>query len=118
MLRLVVVLICAAAASTAHAQQPGSNPPAAERQQNSAATPPPLRQAQPPDRNRPPDPALNEQIVRLPVAVKLRDGKIHKGEFVLTTFRPNGPCPFPAVVVSHGRNAKTRSEFGRNRLLG
>ena len=115
---LVVILICAAGAFSAHAQQPGDDPPAAERQQTSVMAPSPLRQAQPPDRDPPPDPMLNEEIVRLPVALKLRDGGIHSREFVLTTFRPNGPGPFPAVVVNHGRNAKTRPEFGRNRLLG
>jgi dienelactone hydrolase len=72
------------------------------------------RAAAPLDNNPPPDPQLNEQVVKVPVTVTLQDGTLHKGEFVLTTFKPNGPGPFPAVVVSHGRGSqKERAEFGR-----
>jgi len=68
-----------------------------------------------PDTNPPPDPQLNENVVKVPVTLTLPDGTLHKSEFVLTTFRPDGPGPFPAVVVSHGRDAspKARAEFGR-----
>jgi hypothetical protein len=47
--------------------------------------------------------------------VTLQDGTLHKGEFVLTTFKPDGPGPFPAVVVSHGRHGspEERAEVGR-----
>lgn len=61
-----------------------------------------------------PDPLLNEEIVRLPVKVRLREG-LREREFVLTTFRPNGPGPFPTVIVSHGRDEQNRARFGRNR---
>lgn len=61
-----------------------------------------------------PDPLLNEEIVRLPVKVRLRDG-VREREFVLTTFRPNGPGPFPTVIISHGRDEQNRARFGRNR---
>jgi len=68
-----------------------------------------------PDTNPPPDPQLNENVVKVPVTLTLPDGSLHKSEFVLTTFKPDGPGPFPAVVVSHGRDAspKARAEFGR-----
>jgi dienelactone hydrolase len=68
-----------------------------------------------PDTNPPPDPQLNENVVKVPVTLTLQDGTLHKGEFVLTTFKPDGPGPFPAVVVSHGRDGspKARAEFGR-----
>ncbi len=63
------------------------------------------------------DPTLNEEVVRLPLAVKLVDGTVHKREFVLTIFRPSGQGPFPTVIANHGRNSKKRAEFGRSRLL-
>jgi dienelactone hydrolase len=68
-----------------------------------------------PDTNPPPDPQRNENVVKVPVTLTLQDGTLHKGEFVLTTFKPDGPGPFPAVVVSHGRDGslKGRAEFGR-----
>jgi formylglycine-generating enzyme required for sulfatase activity/dienelactone hydrolase len=64
------------------------------------------------------DPRLNETIVRLPLSVKLPSGATHKGEFVLTTMRPHGAGPFPAVIVSHGYDGLLRTEMGRNRMLG
>jgi dienelactone hydrolase len=68
-----------------------------------------------PDTNPPPDPQRNEKVVKVPVTLTLQDGTLHKSEFVLTTFKPDGPGPFPAVVVSHGSNGspKARAEFGR-----
>jgi dienelactone hydrolase len=110
------MLSCAAWAFCARAQQPGGNPPAAKRGQP-FETALPLQKAKPPSRDPPPAPVLNEEIVRLPLTLKLRDGTIHRSEFVLTTFKPNGRGPFPAVIVSHGRNDRKRAEFGRNRLL-
>ena len=71
-----------------------------------------------PNNNPPPDPQLNEEVVKLPVTLTLPGGTLHKGEFVLTTFKPTGPGPFPAVVISHGRDGspRARAEFGRNRM--
>ena len=73
------------------------------------------RAVAPLDNNPSPDPQLNEQVVKVPVTVTLQGGTLHKGEFVLTTFKPNGPGPFPAVVVSHGRvgSQKERAAYGR-----
>jgi len=65
-----------------------------------------------------PDPALNEAVVKLPLAVTLPSGATHKGEFVLTIFKPNGPGPFPTVIVSHGHDGLFRTQMGRNRMLG
>ena len=95
-------LLCIALAAIAIA---GSSPARTQSAQQAAS-------------DRPPDPALNEQIVRLPIAVKLHSGAVHTGEFVLTTFRPSGPGPFPAVIVNHGRDGPKRAEFGRSRMLG
>lgn len=69
-------------------------------------------------KNPDPDPALNETVVQLPLSVKLPSGATHKGEFVLTTMRPNGSGPFPAVIVSHGHSGLLRTQMGRNRMLG
>ena len=71
----------------------------------------------PPGPDPTPDAKLNEEIVRLPLTIDLPSGVTHKGEFVLTTFRPNGPGPFPAVIVSHGRESRKRAVFGRSRML-
>src|SRR5262249_16579620 len=51
-----------------------------------------------PDTNPPPDPQLNEKVVKVPVTLTLQDGTLHNGEFVLTTFKPDGPGPFPVVI--------------------
>jgi len=64
-----------------------------------------------------PDPALNEAIVKVPLSLKLPTGAEHRGEFVLTTFKPKGPGPFPTVIVSHGHSSVLRTAFGRNRML-
>jgi dienelactone hydrolase len=71
----------------------------------------------PPGPDPQPDPKLNEEIVKLPLTLKLPSGAMQVGEFVLTTFRPDGPGPFPAVIMSHGREARRRAVFGRNRIL-
>ena len=69
-------------------------------------------------RSPPPDPALNEEVVKVPIALRLASGRMHHGQFVLTTFKPQGPGPFPAVIVNHGRDvAQKRATQGRNRML-
>jgi dienelactone hydrolase len=73
--------------------------------------------APPAAKDPPPDPSLGEEIVRVPLTLKLSGGGTHTGEFVLTTFRPSGPGPFPAVIVNHGRDTKKRAVFGRNRMM-
>jgi dienelactone hydrolase len=65
----------------------------------------------------PPDPRLNEEIVRIPLTLPLARGGMHRGAFVLTTFRPSGAGPFPAVIVSHGRDPQKRAIFGRSRMM-
>jgi dienelactone hydrolase len=63
-----------------------------------------------------PDPALNEQIVRIPDVVTLPTGERIKRDFVVSVFKPNGAGPFPLAVSSHGRPAD-RAGIGRSRLL-
>jgi dienelactone hydrolase len=48
---------------------------------------------------------IHETIARVPVTVKLLSGKQHRGQFIVTHFRPKGDGPFPVVVMNHGRAA-------------
>lgn len=65
-----------------------------------------------------PDPQLNEQVVKAPLTFRMPGGAMFSGQFVLTTFRPNGIGPFPAVIVNHGRDIPQRRALqGRNRML-
>lgn len=59
------------------------------------------------------DPALHEEVTRLPVSFTQHDGEAIAGDMVLTTARPSGDGPFPAVVISHGRDPKKREETRR-----
>ena len=61
--------------------------------------------------------ALRETVVRVPVTVPLLRGGSRSGEMVLTHFRPEGPGPFPVVVMLHGRSAATRADPPRHRFL-
>jgi dienelactone hydrolase len=70
---------------------------------------------QPKAANPDPDPTLNETVVNVPLTIKLPNGSDYEGQFVLTVFKPNGPGPFPAVIVSHGHAGQFRGETGRNR---
>ena len=58
---------------------------------------------------------VREAIVRVPAHVEDAWGKAVDGELLVTTFRPAGPGPFPLVVISHGRNPETRTEYKRQR---
>lgn len=57
---------------------------------------------------------LNESVLRVPVAQAARTVHID-----VTIFRPDGPGPFPLVVLSHGspRSAAERRAEGRQRLV-
>ena len=58
---------------------------------------------------------IHEAIVRVPSKVQDAYGKEVSGEQLVTTFRPDGPGPFPLVVISHGRNSEKRFEYKRQR---
>jgi len=58
---------------------------------------------------------IREAIVHVPSRVQDAYGKESAGEQLVTTFRPQGPGPFPLVVISHGRNPDTRAEYQRQR---
>lgn len=64
-----------------------------------------------------PDPKLNESIVRLPIDGRLSTGRPIKGELVLSMFRPDGPGPFPTVIMNHGVNGLLHAFEGRFRIL-
>ena len=48
---------------------------------------------------------IREAIVRVPVTVKDAFNKEITGDVLVTTFRPQGPGPFPLVVMNHGGSA-------------
>lgn len=61
------------------------------------------------------DAQLHEQVLRVPARVQDPFGKEVQGELIVTTFRPQGVGPFPLVVISHGRDSKTRADYKRQR---
>ena len=58
---------------------------------------------------------IREAIVRVPVTVKDAFNKEITGDVLVTTFRPQGPGPFPLVVMNHGRKTSTRAQDPRQR---
>jgi len=58
---------------------------------------------------------IREAIVRVPVTVKDAFNKEITGDVLVTTFRPQGPGPFPLVVMNHGRKSSTRAQDPRQR---
>jgi len=59
---------------------------------------------------------LNEEVHRLPVSVTDLAGRRETVDIALTSYRPNGPGPFPLVVMSHGRGKpEVRRQLGRVR---
>ena len=58
---------------------------------------------------------IREAIVRVHVTVKDAFNKEITGDVLVTTFRPQGPGPFPLVVMNHGRNSATRAQDPRPR---
>ena len=61
---------------------------------------------------------IREAIVRVPVTVKNSFNKEITGDVLVTTFRPQGPGPFPLVVMNHGRpgDPALRAQFPRQRF--
>ncbi|MCV2369833.1 alpha/beta hydrolase family protein [Roseateles oligotrophus] len=59
---------------------------------------------------------IREAVLRVPVAVQDAFGRDVAGDLLVTTFKPNGPGPFPLLIISHGRNSEKRGEYGRQRF--
>ena len=61
---------------------------------------------------------IREAIVRVHVTVKDAFNKEITGDVLVTTFRPQGPGPFPLVVMNHGRpgDPALRAQFPRQRF--
>ncbi|HRD75747.1 MAG TPA: hypothetical protein PK264_07405 [Hyphomicrobiaceae bacterium] len=51
---------------------------------------------------------LNEQTFEIPVDISVAGRRTYRGPMVVTTFRPDGPGPFPLVIYLHGRGADSR----------
>ena len=62
-----------------------------------------------------PPPSYNEDAVQVPVDIRVHGGRTYRGPMVVTTFRPDGPGPFPLVVVLHGRSSESRHDPARYR---
>lgn len=59
---------------------------------------------------------IHEEVLLLKVSAHDLNGVETEGEITITTFRPDGDGPFPLVVLSHGRDTKTRAQTGRIRF--
>jgi len=59
---------------------------------------------------------IHEGIIRVPFTAADFNGKQTTGDIVITHFRPDGEGPFPLVVISHGRDSKTRAQMARARF--
>jgi hypothetical protein len=53
---------------------------------------------------------INEHIVLVPA------GKNHQSRLETTVFQPNGPGPFPLVIINHGKDAGRPSAQPRDRF--
>jgi dienelactone hydrolase len=54
---------------------------------------------------------LNEQIVRVPA------GTTHEARLQTTVFRPNGPGPFPLLIINHGKESGEPRRQARDRFI-
>ncbi len=54
---------------------------------------------------------LNEQIVQVPA------GTTHQARLQTTVFRPNGPGPFPLLIINHGKEAGEPRRQARDRFI-
>jgi len=54
---------------------------------------------------------LNEQIIQIPA------GAQHLASLQTTVFRPNGPGPFPLLIINHGKEAGEPSAQARDRFI-
>jgi dienelactone hydrolase len=54
---------------------------------------------------------LNEQIIQIPAG---KNGRLH---LQTTVFRPDGPGPFPLMIINHGKDAGAPSQQARDRFI-
>ena len=54
---------------------------------------------------------LNEQIIQIPA------GLAKKASLQTTLFRPNGPGPFPLLIINHGKESGLPRKQGRDRFI-
>jgi dienelactone hydrolase len=98
-----VALCCAAGA--VRAQAPTDDPAAAAAAAAASASMPPVARD------------LHEDTQRIAVTVKDLYGREETKQIPVTIFRPDGPGPFPLVIMNHGRApADKRASQGRQRF--
>lgn len=102
---IIVLLVLAGRAEYAVAQTPPGSSVAAAPLQKIVKVPAP--------------PAIDifETVAKAPVTVTLQNGRQHAADITITHYRPLGPGPFPAVIISHGRGPD-RADPPRFRALG
>jgi dienelactone hydrolase len=54
---------------------------------------------------------LNERVIMIPA------GTSHEASLQTTVFRPNGPGPFPLLIINHGKEAGEPHEQARDRFI-
>jgi dienelactone hydrolase len=60
----------------------------------------------------PPSVPLNERIIHIPMTLS-RPGSVKRLNLEATLYRPDGPGPFPLVILSHGTSRDPRQRVGR-----
>ncbi|MBO9538659.1 prolyl oligopeptidase family serine peptidase [Herbaspirillum sp.] len=58
---------------------------------------------------------INESVTSIDVTVKDLYGKEETGKVVITQFKPDGPGPFPIMILNHGRSPTNRNDPPRMR---
>lgn len=58
---------------------------------------------------------INEAVSSIDVTVKDLYGKEETGKVVITQFKPDGPGPFPIIILNHGRSPTNRRDPPRMR---
>lgn len=59
---------------------------------------------------------IHESVIHVPVDVRDIHNKEYRAEIPVTIYRPDGPGPFPLLILNHGRgNAEVRAKLTRAR---
>jgi len=59
---------------------------------------------------------LREEVLRIPARAVDAAGREIAGHLPVTLYRPQGPGPFPLLIISHGRDSAKRADMPRPRF--